>query len=344
MSTGTLAWIETEAARYGFHKHTNLMMGTRKISWRIKCANCPAEFSAYWVANTSPDLMVKNMRIRQWSVGKGERPLCPKCAHPKADKHPKPTPDNVIDHYVPSPTAMKAAIIAACGKKVDKITAEQVGIAISHTIDSEVATGVALPVLDKARLKNGASMSELATEARTHGALFTQGQLTPPADLAPPKKRTRGPDKKPRKSPRRTIDYKTEFADRTFKPFPASPKPIVDEATEMNATMTNPTPKPKIAHAVFQQLDAVFDSEARLYKNGYTDQRVAQDCGTSEDVVAYLRKETFGDLAEDPRISSLREDLELARLEMLDVLKKMNGLYDALASRIEQIAMTTKSR
>lgn len=348
MSHGVLHYLEGEAARWGFHKHNTFNGGVRKVSWTVKCSKCPHEFSAYWPANTSTELMAKNMRIRNWSVGKGERPLCPQCAHPKADKHPEEPPKNLIDHYAPPPTAITDALVKAAKAKIPSLTTEEVArieLAIAHVQNVREAD-----VGDKAALLNGASVREIGLSTPDR-KLFTHGELKPPADIAPPKRkmdvsnrRPRGPDKKPRKRAKRETDYAHEFDDRQFKPYPEAPPPIATTEKDDQMNATAPTPKPKIAHAVFQTLDSVFDPDARLYKNGYTDQRVAADCGTSEDVVAYLRKETFGDLAEDPRITGLREDLELARMEMTDLLKKMNALYDALKSRVDQIAMTTKSR
>lgn len=98
------------------------------------------------------------------------------------------------------------------------------------------------------------------------------------------------------------------------------------------------TPSPKITHAVFQLLDGVFDPLKRLYKSGYTDQRVAREAGTTEEIVAYLRNETFGALAEDPRISNMRDDLELLRMEAAETFAKLQKGIGELHSRLEQVA------
>lgn len=106
-----------------------------------------------------------------------------------------------------------------------------------------------------------------------------------------------------------------------------------------------PTPGPKISRAVFNMLDDVFDSENCLYKSGCTDQKVAITCGTTEEIVAYLRRETFGELAEDPRITNLREDVELMRMELTDTIKRLDVQMRDLMSRLDQLRMTApKSR
>ena len=344
MNHSTLRNIEADAARYGFFKVTSHHGGNRKIAWKIKCSHCPREFTSYWLGAMTPEAMGRNMRVRGWDVGKGDRPLCPDCSHPHTDKHPKDAPKGQSnDRYIPPETATVAALEKAVAKKYVALVEEVAGAKLPKDIAARIPMVVAHVKATEPHLhdlKNGAAISAIAKETKVSGYV---GTLRPPTDLAPPP----APIKRGPGRPKKQVDYGHEFDGRVYAKQPdevrVAETTVDDEANEMNPN-SNPTPKPKIAHAVFQELDAVFDSETRLYKSGYTDQRVATDCGTSEEVVAFLRRETFGELAEDPRITGLREDLELARMEMTDVLKKMNALYDALASRIEQIVATTKSR
>jgi hypothetical protein len=88
--------------------------------------------------------------------------------------------------------------------------------------------------------------------------------------------------------------------------------------------MADLAPSPKLQRTVYALLDTVFDEEARRYKQGYSDAQVAKDCGTSEAVVAYLRHDAFGELAEDPRIAGLRDDvLQLTQL-LQETMQRLN--------------------
>lgn len=119
---------------------------------------------------------------------------------------------------------------------------------------------------------------------------------------------------------------------------------LVEEAAEMERTahaleekneMANPSLK--ITHTVFQLLDSVFDPIKRLYRPPYSDARVAKDCGTTEEVVRGLRAEVYGELAEDPRIQNVMDDIALAEMQFAEFVKNSERIFSDLKSRVDQL-------
>jgi hypothetical protein len=81
-------------------------------------------------------------------------------------------------------------------------------------------------------------------------------------------------------------------------------------------------PDPKIARKIFAALDDHFDEPKRLYTPGYSDERIAKELDVSLDVVLSLRRGAYGELAEDPMTQMLRDDLELLRMEGIELQKR----------------------
>lgn len=90
----------------------------------------------------------------------------------------------------------------------------------------------------------------------------------------------------------------------------------------------------KLNRAIFGLLEDHFDDEKRLYREGWSDARVAKETGASESFVTSTRAMAFGDLAEDPKITALRDDIQLATMELDDCRKRLDGL----ASRVDKLA------
>ena len=80
-------------------------------------------------------------------------------------------------------------------------------------------------------------------------------------------------------------------------------------------------PDPKIARKIFACLDEVFDDSKRLYRDGETDDAVAKKLGVSLEIVTNIRRTAYGELAENPAISKLGEDVAMLRLEMEDAIE-----------------------
>lgn len=109
------------------------------------------------------------------------------------------------------------------------------------------------------------------------------------------------------------------------------PKPPEITAPPM---MPNPVGSPKIARSVFAALEDHLDTEKMLYRDGYSDERIAKETGAAVEYVTRIRADAFGELAEDPVISALRDDVELLRLEIGDQWKRLLDKINELAKRL----------
>lgn len=314
--------IEADAARIGFIKERR-GPDFRQISWRLKCSKCPRDFTASWDAGCPPDFMIKNVRKRQWDVDYGMRPLCPDCAH-KKDKAPLPKPEHQnFKPWVPPATMIFDRLLDAA-----ELRSKQ---AVIPKLWANVEAA------EKAIIEAKGEVRELRATASEESRLAAQqARMTHAREM----KLQRIKDAQIARDAGATALRNAQLKERACACPPESAHEIVNapQAYEEKMVKIAPTPTPKISHAVFQCLDGVFDAAKRLYKSGYTDQRVAKECGTSEDVVAYLRVETFGQLAEDPRISAMRDDLELMRMESAEVFAKLQKQMGEMASRVEQLA------
>lgn len=342
--------IERDAARAGFYKRLGRGHDHHKTAWSIKCSKCPKEFGAYWNANTSPALMVKNLRVRQWDVGIGVRPLCPSCAHPRADKHPEPKPESqsFAPHIAELPRTKLAEAMVAAGvvlasnpqppvpsyeELLDRVKLDVPGevppsqAAMIHA-NQQSAINVITEEVDGART----SRNEALAKTRQSNAELLEAQRARAAK-AREIRSLRCEERRQRKIAKAA----EEVARKLACPVNPTPPPQLSVPFVEIKMSNKPSPTPKITHAVFQQLDAVFDGAKRLYKHGWSDARVAKECGTSEDVVQYLRFETFGELAEDPRIQAIMDDIQLLSMQFDDVKKNTERAIRDLNSRVEQL-------
>lgn len=106
--------------------------------------------------------------------------------------------------------------------------------------------------------------------------------------------------------------------------------------------MSNGThPSPKITRKINTILEEHFNDKTGMYSNGWSDERVAKEVGTTEKVVAGWRIEAFGELAEHPRITEFAESLQLFEMELQDMvqstqaqLSKFRALLDNLRSQL----------
>lgn len=74
-----------------------------------------------------------------------------------------------------------------------------------------------------------------------------------------------------------------------------------------------PAINPKLMRQVYALLDDNFDEQTRRYKGSWSDAKVAKECGASQTFVERVRREAYGELAEDPEVVALREDLVTLR-------------------------------
>lgn len=318
MTSHVLQRIEEDAARFGF---TKLMRHgtTAKVVWRLKCSKCPRDFQAFWSPDTSPSLMVKNVRMRKWDVGQGDRPLCPECAHPHKDHAPEKKPNSQsferwIDPYAKKPTPMYEAMAKAVEVKMK----EEVVPSLTEQI---IALHEADPEMLKSQIaaKLLCDPSYVRAVGQRHGLKFIDG---------------RG----------RHLNSIKGLGSRWAQNTPPPPTvvattPAMEQKLEEAKKMeVRPNPSPKITHLVFQMLDSVMDAGKRLYKLGYDDDKVAKECGTTREIVAYLRRETFGELAQDPRVQVLRDDIDLMSMQLEEIRKNTEASLKEMRSRLDQIA------
>lgn len=321
--------VQEEAARLGYVR-IRKPPDFRTISWHLKCSKCPNELSANYSSGISPDTLVRHARTRSWDVGVGMRPLCPICSRSK-DKAPLAKPEHQnFNRWIPPATLIFDKLLIAAEQraheeKLPKLIARRDEIA-ERLGDLKAKRHLAHVVMDETEKLAG--MRSRAAHARAM-RLKRIAERKLAQEAGAEALRLEQLKERPRPALQEVAPHRNE----------PGPQP-----KQENEPMSNPprivavAPAPKISHAVFQCLDGVFDPAKRLYKSGYTDQRVARECGTSEEVVAYLRTETFGTLAEDPRISNLRDDLELLRMESAETFAKLQKQMGEIASRVEQMA------
>lgn len=326
--------IESDAARMGFVRYRE-PPDYRTIVWKIQCSRCPAEFKAHWNPGSKPDLMQKNMRVRQWDVAVGMRPLCPICAR-SPNKAPLAKPEHQnFKPYIPPRTAVFDGLLKAAEKRAHQ---EEMAHLTEVVLDLNQAVADHKQEVAEIKIEKRATRATEAEEmrrARTRERISTAQKARwariKARDQATKEAREAGSDAMAAMKLREHL--------QSIKPVsPQEPQHAPQAKEEENIMKNGLSPSPKITHTVFQLLDDIFDPVKRLYKSGYTDQRVARESGTTEEVVAYLRTETFGALAEDPRISNMRDDLELLRMEAAETFAKLQKGIGELQSRLEQVA------
>lgn len=105
---------------------------------------------------------------------------------------------------------------------------------------------------------------------------------------------------------------------------------------------------PKIARKVYALLDDHFNEETKLYRSGWSDAKIAAEIQTSVEVVSRIREEAYGKLAQDPALQALRDDIELARMETIELQTQFNTnvatMLDKLAGLEKRLVETTVNK
>lgn len=88
-------------------------------------------------------------------------------------------------------------------------------------------------------------------------------------------------------------------------------------------------PDPKLARRIYAKLDEVFDERKRIYQPGWNDTKVAADLNVSMQIVENIRREAYGELAEQPEVTAakfeitkLRADMEKTESELVDFIQQ----------------------
>jgi len=87
-------------------------------------------------------------------------------------------------------------------------------------------------------------------------------------------------------------------------------------------------PNPIIMRRVITLLNDHFDISKRLYGDGWSDERIAKDAETSPDFVATFRRSAYGELAENPMISKLRDDITALKELLEQEIAKLRTTFD----------------
>lgn len=117
--------------------------------------------------------------------------------------------------------------------------------------------------------------------------------------------------------------------------------PVTEQAHPFPVEPAAAPPSVKTQRKVFAFLEAYFDDKSRLYRGGYTDERVALECETDTAVVVGIREEAFGTLAEPPEWMQLRTDMITVSHD-IDVLESalldhISGVVDPLKKRLQKM-------
>jgi hypothetical protein len=106
-------------------------------------------------------------------------------------------------------------------------------------------------------------------------------------------------------------------------------------------------PNPIIMRRVITLLNDQFDMKTRLYRESYSDERVAKEAETSLEFVTTFRRGAYGELAEDPMISKLRDEVAALKALQNEELAKMRATFEAqnkeLDYKLARLAGTHKA-
>ena len=107
-----------------------------------------------------------------------------------------------------------------------------------------------------------------------------------------------------------------------------------------------PGPDPKIARRIYNLLEEHFHEETKRYRTGWDDARIASEIGTALMLVERIRREAYGELAVDPAVAALKDDLDMLRLEWDEAITNLGKAYVAkmasLEARLSQLAPARK--
>jgi broad-specificity NMP kinase len=106
-------------------------------------------------------------------------------------------------------------------------------------------------------------------------------------------------------------------------------------------------PDLKIARRVMALLDEHFDETLRLYRGGWSDQKIADSATVSAEAVKTIRREAYGELSEDQEVTDLREEIELLKIWAEDETKKLFAesmiRIDALEAKLAMMTQVKRA-
>jgi hypothetical protein len=95
-------------------------------------------------------------------------------------------------------------------------------------------------------------------------------------------------------------------------------------------------PNPKIVVKVITMLNEHFDLDKRLFREGWSDERIAKEAATSLTFVVGYREDAYAKLAEDPMTTKLREDIKALEELQARHVAEVNAKLDELKARLDK--------
>jgi hypothetical protein len=96
----------------------------------------------------------------------------------------------------------------------------------------------------------------------------------------------------------------------------------------------------KISRRVITLLNEHFDTDKRLYSLGWSDERIRQEADASLDFVIKTRRDAYAELAENPEVSNLREDIKALEDLMSQSHSELTKKLDELKARMDRLIGT----
>jgi hypothetical protein len=93
----------------------------------------------------------------------------------------------------------------------------------------------------------------------------------------------------------------------------------------------------KLNRRVYALLDDHFDEEKKLYRPGWDDAAIATSADTSIMNVERIRRGAYGELAENPMVQSLKDDIELTRMELDELSKVFDGRITSMHAKLAEL-------
>lgn len=284
--------VEEQAARYGFFKH-RLPPDYRQVAWRVECSRCHGALTANWGPGMNPEGMAKFSKQKGWDVGLGDSPLCPGCKH---------KPVMGLGVFKPQHTLLSDRLLDAAAQRSQEAQA--------HQPQAEEAAPQETHLEEpKPSSKRGGRRSRESVR---------KGVETAARRRAEQKARQAAEDEEVRQL---VLKARAERELGVTVPTPVHSSPP-QPAPVMHTHAQELSPKAYVA--VVHKLDQVFDKTARRYQQGYTDLRVAEECGAVLAQVVELRTLAYGELAEDPRIAGLRDDVMQLTQLLQETMQRLN--------------------
>lgn len=124
-----------------------------------------------------------------------------------------------------------------------------------------------------------------------------------------------------------------EIINASPKDSPAMPPAAVPLAQELS---------PDARLRIRNMLDNHFDDSAGRYLNGYSDHRIAEECGVPRQAVVGLREIAYGPIKADPVIDALNVEIGSLKAKLASLQKSHDGLGEAI--KVAQAAVDVATR